>query len=73
MRKPRGSSIVMPVIDPEPAPSLLRFVTLQCVEGEQDLAGLAPKDGFIAKANRIGRASRRLVLSCTLFADILAF
>src|ERR1035438_471551 len=33
---------------PEPAPSLLRFATLQCVEGEQDLAGLAPKDGFIA-------------------------
>ena len=51
MRKPRGSSIVMPVIDPEPAPSLLRFVTLQCVEGEQDLAGLARAFGPHAMAN----------------------
>ena len=33
--------------DAETAPSILRLATIQCVEGKQDLADLAPKDGFI--------------------------
>jgi hypothetical protein len=30
------------------APPILWFATIQCVEGKQDLADLAPKDGFIS-------------------------
>ena len=29
-------------------PSILRLATIQCIESKQDLAGLAPKDCFIA-------------------------
>jgi hypothetical protein len=31
----------------ETTPSILWFATIQCIEGKQDLAGLAPKDCFI--------------------------
>ena len=37
----------MPATGMETAPSILRFVAIQGVEGKQDLADLAPKDGFI--------------------------
>ena len=51
-----GSSIVvastgrrvLPAADPETAPSFLWFATIQCIESKQDLAGLTPKDCFIA-------------------------
>ena len=39
---------VSPATDAEMAPSLLWFATIQCIESKQDLARLAPKDGFIA-------------------------
>jgi hypothetical protein len=52
----RGSSIVvasigrqvLPVTDTETAPSLLWFATIQCIESEQDPAGLAPQSCFIS-------------------------
>jgi hypothetical protein len=37
----------LPATDTETALSILRFAAIQCVEGEQDLADLAPEDGFI--------------------------
>ena len=51
-----GSSIVVasigrqvwPATDTETAPSLLWLATIQCIEREQDLSGLAPQGCFIA-------------------------
>src|ERR1700681_1783451 len=51
---PRSSIVVasisrqcLPATDTVTAPSILWFATIQCVEGKQDLADLAPEDGFI--------------------------
>jgi hypothetical protein len=38
---------VLPAPDTETAPSLVWFVTIQCIESKQDLTGLAPKVRFI--------------------------
>jgi hypothetical protein len=38
---------VLPATDTETAPSVLWLATIQCVESNQDLAGLTPKDCFI--------------------------
>jgi hypothetical protein len=50
--------------DAETTPSILRFAPIQCVEGKQDLADLAPKDCFIpaepveCKVGQIGEAQK---------------
>jgi hypothetical protein len=55
---------VLPATDTETAPSVLWFATIQGVEGKQDLADLAPKDGFIPAepvervAGQIGKAQK---------------
>jgi len=37
----------LPATDGKTTPSILRLATIQGVEGKQDLADLAPEDGFI--------------------------
>ena len=62
-----GSSIVvasvgrpvLPATDTETARSLLWFATIQCIEGKQDLADLAPKGCFIS-AEAIEREVRQI-------------
>jgi hypothetical protein len=55
---------VVPATDREAPPSILWFATIQCIERNQDLAGLAPKDGFIAAepvervAGQIGQSQK---------------
>jgi hypothetical protein len=52
------------VTDTQTAPSILWFATIQCIEGKQDLADLAPKDCFIPaepvedEAGQIGEAQK---------------
>jgi hypothetical protein len=54
----------VPATDTGTATSVLRFATVQCVEGKQDLADLAPKDGFIPaepverEVGQIGKAQK---------------
>jgi hypothetical protein len=68
---PRRSIVVasirqqgLPASDTGSAPSILRLATIQSVEGKQDLADLAPKDGFIPaepverEVGQIGEAQR---------------
>ena len=47
------------VILTETAPSILRFAAIQCVEGKQELADLAPKNGFVP-AEPVVRAARQI-------------
>ena len=49
----------MPATNPETAPSFYWFATIQCIESKQDLAGLAPKDCFIA-AETVERAAGQI-------------
>jgi len=55
---------LLPATASETAPSILRFAPIQCVEGKQDLADLAPKGCFIPAepveraAGQIGEAQK---------------
>jgi hypothetical protein len=73
----RGSIVASvrpePVSAPEITPSILRFAPIQGIEGKDDLADLAPKDGFIPAEERevgqIGNSSLTLRLSARSCAD----
>ena len=60
---------VLPATDPETPASLLWFATIQGMEREQDLTGLAPKDGFIP-AQTVERVTsptiRELACRCSI-------
>jgi hypothetical protein len=61
-RRPVGPRSSIPATYTVTAPSILWFATIQCVEGKQDLADLAPQDRFIPaepierEAGQIGQA-----------------
>ena len=67
---------VLPATNTETTASLLRFATIQCIESEQDLAGLAPKERFIpAKpvervAGQIGQTQKA---TCEVDGGIIGF
>jgi hypothetical protein len=66
MRRPDGLTVVSSICrqavlatDTETASSLLWFATIRCIESKQDLAGLAPEDGFIP-AEPVERVTRQV-------------